>query len=119
MAARIVKTIAPVLALGLLSGVDPELAAIAKRCYPSDDDEARRAREREEEDRIKRAEEVRQLKRMARDAADGIYGKAVRDAARAILEEGQSETHCQRVRKLVYEWRRAGRARKSGKAKKR
>jgi hypothetical protein len=113
-----VKAIAPVLALGLLAGVDPELAAIARRCYPSDDDEARRALEREQENAIKLAEERRRLKQTAIDAANGIYGKAVRDAARAILEEGRSETHCQRVRKLVQEWRRAGRARK-GKAKKR
>jgi hypothetical protein len=105
--------------LALAAAVDPELAAIAKRCYPSDDDEARRAREREEESRIKRAEYVRDLQKLAIDAANGIYGKAVRDAARAILAEGRSETHCQRVRKLVQEWRRAGRARKSGKAKKR
>jgi hypothetical protein len=112
------QALAPLLVLALAAGVDPELEAIAKRCYPSDDDEARRAREREEENREKLAEERKRLKQTGDDAANGIYGKGVMDAARAILEEGKSETHYQRVRKLVYEWRRAGRARKSGKAKK-
>lgn len=117
MAASAVRALGAVLALGLLTDVDPELAAIAKRCYPSDDDEARREVEREEENRLKRLEEVKQLKQTAIDACNGIYGKAVAEAARAILEEGRSEVHCQRIRKLVQEWRRAGRARKSGKTK--
>ena len=117
MAARAVKPLLPLLAVASLAAVDPELAAIARRCYPSDDDEARRAREREEENQRRRIEELRELQRLTRDALEGAFGKGVRDNARAIIAEGRSEVHMQRVRKLVREWRRAGRARKSSKGK--
>jgi hypothetical protein len=105
-----------------LAAVDEELAAIAKRSYPSDDDEARRAREREEENAYRAEVELRELKKLVRDAVDGAFGRALRDEARAILLEGTpgvppSETQLKRVRKLVREWRRAGRARKAAKKK--
>jgi hypothetical protein len=92
---------------------DPELAAIARRCYPSDADEARRAREREAENAARRAEDLRELKALVRNAVDGAFGKQLAQEARAILEEGVNEANFQRVRKLVREWRRAGRAKKS------
>jgi hypothetical protein len=103
----------PLVATAVLASVDDEIKAIAKRCYPSDADEARRAREREAENAARRAEDLRELKKLVRNAVDGAFGKQLAQEARSILEEGVNEANFQRVRKLVREWRRAGRAKKS------
>ena len=81
---------------------DPELQAVAARVLPTPEREEQLARERELENQERRRWELIRLRRVAREAADGVYGARVRAAAREILAEGHSEAHLQRVRKAVW-----------------
>lgn len=113
MAAAGVRKLLPLLAVAsVVAGDDPELRALFERTRPSDEDEERAKRWNEDREREKRIAEDRQLRELVRNALEGIYGRGVKEASLAIIHEGRSTVHLQRIRKLVSEWRRAGRAKK-------
>ncbi len=116
--------------LGTLA-FDPELQAIAARACPSEASQRRTELELERENERRRRMLVRDLREMTWRAVDGVFGGKVRDGAREIVADGSmversrrewavlvrdtSEAHLGRVRQLVWEWRRAGRAKKGKK----